>query len=79
VATASADCVVPDDPDDDFIVQTTIDGKAAALCTRDSHRLSPVVVEHCHRILAPDNSQDGHPHQQPRRTLHCATVIALGI
>jgi putative PIN family toxin of toxin-antitoxin system len=49
VDSTSVDRVVPDDPDDDFIVQTAITGKADALCTRDSHLLSPEVVEHCQR------------------------------
>jgi putative PIN family toxin of toxin-antitoxin system len=49
VASTSVDRVVPDDPDDDFIVQTAISGKAEVLCTRDSHLLSPEVVEHCQR------------------------------
>jgi putative PIN family toxin of toxin-antitoxin system len=49
LAASAADRVVPDDPDDDFIVQTAIDGKADALCTRDAHLLSPAVAEHCHR------------------------------
>jgi putative PIN family toxin of toxin-antitoxin system len=47
VANTSVNRVVPDDPDDDFIVQTAIAGKADVLCTRDSHLLSPEVVEHC--------------------------------
>jgi len=32
VATTSVDRVVPDDPDDDFIVQAAIAGRADALC-----------------------------------------------
>ena len=31
------------------IVQTAIDGKADALCTRDRHLLSPEAIEHCRR------------------------------
>jgi predicted nucleic acid-binding protein len=49
VATIRADRVVTGDPDDDFIVQTAIDGSADVLCTRDSHLLSAGVVEHCQR------------------------------
>jgi uncharacterized protein len=49
VATTGADPVVPADPDDDFIVQTAITGRADVLCTRDSHLLAPEVVEHCQR------------------------------
>lgn len=49
VATTSVDRVVPDDPDDDFIVQAAIAGRADALCTRDAHLLRPDVVEHCRR------------------------------
>lgn len=49
VAASSADRVVPHDPDDDFIVQTAIAGKADALCTRDAHLYRPEVVEHCRR------------------------------
>ena len=49
VETASVDRVVPDDPDDDFVVHTAIAGRADALCTRDSHLLSPGIVEHCGR------------------------------
>ena len=49
VETTGADRVVQADPDDDFIVQTAIAGRAEALCTRDSHLLTPEVVEHCRR------------------------------
>jgi predicted nucleic acid-binding protein len=49
VDTTGAERVVLADPDDDFIVQTAIDGRADALCTRDSHLLVPEVVEHCRR------------------------------
>jgi putative PIN family toxin of toxin-antitoxin system len=40
VDIANVDRVVPEDPDDDFIVQTAVTGKADALCTRDVHLLS---------------------------------------
>ena len=49
VQITNVDRVVPDDPDDDFIVHTAISGKADVLCTRDSHLLSPEVVEYCER------------------------------
>jgi predicted nucleic acid-binding protein len=49
VETTGAGQVVPADPDDDFIVQTAIAGRAEALCTRDSHLLAREVVEHCRR------------------------------
>jgi predicted nucleic acid-binding protein len=49
VATTGADLVVPADPDDDFIVQTAIAGRAEVICTRDLHLLAPEVVEHCQR------------------------------
>jgi putative PIN family toxin of toxin-antitoxin system len=48
VIVALADRVVPDDPDDDFIVQTAVVGHADALCTRDTHLLSLEVVQYCH-------------------------------
>ena len=49
VETTVAGQVVRADPDDDFIVQTAIAGRAEALCTRDSQLLAPEVVEHCRR------------------------------
>ena len=59
VETTDVDRVVPDDPDDDFIVHTAISGKADALCTRDTHLLSPEVVEHCgrHAVRVMDDIQ----------------------
>ena len=39
--------VVPDDPDDDPIVQTAVIGRADVLCTRDPHFSHPVVRALC--------------------------------
>ena len=47
VETASVDRVVPDDPDDDFVVHTAIGGRADVLCTRDSHLLDPRIAQYC--------------------------------
>jgi predicted nucleic acid-binding protein len=47
VETASVDRVVPDDPDDDFVVHTAITGSADVLCTRDSHLLDPRIAQYC--------------------------------
>jgi putative PIN family toxin of toxin-antitoxin system len=49
VETTTADRVVQADPDDDFIVQTAIAGRAGALCKRDAHLLAAEVVENCRR------------------------------
>src|ERR1035437_2482326 len=45
VETASVDRVVPDDPDDDFVVHTAIAGRADVPCTRDSHLLDPRIAQ----------------------------------
>jgi putative PIN family toxin of toxin-antitoxin system len=47
VETASVDRVVPDDPDDDFVIHTAIAGRADVLCTRDSHLLDHRVAQYC--------------------------------
>lgn len=39
--------VVPDDPDDDPIVQTAVVGRADVLCTRDPHLRDPFVQALC--------------------------------
>ena len=38
---------VPEDPDDDPIVQTAIIGRAEVLCTRDPHFFHPLAQEYC--------------------------------
>jgi predicted nucleic acid-binding protein len=49
VEITTADRVVPDDPDDDFVVCRAVAGRADALCTRDSHLLNSAVAEYCAR------------------------------
>jgi predicted nucleic acid-binding protein len=49
VETPAVDRVVPDDPDDDFVVHTAIAGRADVLCTRDSHPFDRRIAEHCAR------------------------------
>jgi putative PIN family toxin of toxin-antitoxin system len=49
VETASVDRVVPDDPDDDFVLHTAVAGRADVLCTRDSHLLDSRIAQYCTR------------------------------
>ncbi len=39
--------VVPNDPDDDYLVATAIEGEADMICTRDRDLFHPAVVSHC--------------------------------
>src|ERR1019366_2376744 len=45
VETASIDRVVPDDPDDDFVVPAAIAAGADVLCSRGPHLLDPRIAQ----------------------------------
>jgi len=48
--TGVAPPVVPADPDDDYVVQRAILGRANVICTRDRDLLQPPIIMYCERF-----------------------------
>ena len=46
-SSSEAPTAISADPDDDYVVQAAIAGRADVICTRDRHLLRPPVVAYC--------------------------------